>query len=948
MVKLFNGARVCLMGTSLMNARCVLVFLVQILLAVSSRAQVVINEIFYDAPDDLTDLQWVELYNTGEKAVNLAGWRLTKGVKFEFGPGVTMGPHGYVVVCKNRQRFQDFYPRTDVAGEFSRSLKHSGERIELHNPAGEVVDSVEFGNRPPWPRGANGWSASIERICPTVPGSLAENWAGSPLSEEATQPGGTPGAKNAAFCATLPPVVSDVSFRSNCVAPNQPIEVEAQVRSKTEVKEVRLLYRVIGPGSKGEERVLPMSKAGTATRYSASIPGQQAGQIVRFRIHALDQNAAERFYPSATEPRPALSCLVFTNVTPGKIPQAYLIHTDADEAQNALRQLKNGSRGAPPGPEAQAKFMAQMEFRAALDLAGLWSALTLGNGAPAELDKLRPIFKQQEGERAALGQQVLAGATPQETEAKISELIKPFKDTLGEALKPVLSADQMRTYEAWREGKPGSGGARGNDPALMLRQFIRLEPDYLHLAISSNITTAQFESLRVLYRDAIQQRDALVPEVRKLMSGQREENQAEGEKLQAKAMAIPAAVEEKLKKILTPGQARQFSAWQMAELPSFMRQGRSKPPKQARGDAALVLVEPQAREPKLFDFVQIPERSGGWKVHLGKDQPWNGMTVIDLIFEASDRWLLSEPLAYDLYRRAGLAACRTDFFRLIVDGQPAGYYLLIEQVNKAFLRNNGLRDDGNLYKANWVGNGLVGQHQKHINRHTGHDDLIELANQLEKAKNQPEEQWLLIRRELDVNQILNHYAVRMLISDWDGFFNNYWLYHDLHGTKKWTLYPWDEDKTWGEYDGWERDGPLYDMPLTYGSEGDHPPGEPGGRPSTSYGFRAWWRAGGFISRPVLANPSFRKFLFARMKQLLDTEFTEARLFPLVDTFKDRLAEEVQYRAQVMKEDPDLARKRFESDLASLKDFVTKRRQWLLEQAEIKTAEPFDPAHLKGG
>jgi hypothetical protein len=50
----------------------------------------------------------------------------------------------------------------------------------------------------------------------------------------------------------------------------------------------------------------------------------------------------------------------------------------------------------------------------------------------------------------------------------------------------------------------------------------------------------------------------------------------------------------------------------------------------------------------------------------------------------------------------------------------------------------------------------------------------------------------------------------------------------------------------------------------------------------------------------------------------------------------------------MKEDPDLARKRFESDLASLKDFVTKRRQWLLEQEEIKTAEPFDPAQLKGG
>ena len=110
-------------------------------------------------------------------------------------------------------------------------------------------------------------------------------------------------------------MVSEVSFRSNCIAPNQPIEVQAQVQSKTEVTQVQLLYRVIGPGSEGEEKVLSMSKAAVANRYSASIPGQQAGQIVRFRIHALDQNSAERFYPSITEPRPALSCLIFTNVT---------------------------------------------------------------------------------------------------------------------------------------------------------------------------------------------------------------------------------------------------------------------------------------------------------------------------------------------------------------------------------------------------------------------------------------------------------------------------------------------------------------------------------------------------------------------------------------------------------------------------------------------------------
>jgi hypothetical protein len=279
-----------------------------------------------------------------------------------------------------------------------------------------------------------------------------------------------------------------------------------------------------------------------------------------------------------------------------------------------------------------------------------------------------------------------------------------------------------------------------------------------------------------------------------------------------------------------------------------------------------------------------------------------------------------------------------------VDGQPAGYYLLIEQVNKAFFRNNQMRDDGNLYKANWTGSGLVGQHDKHINRHTGHDDLVQLVERLEKTKSKPDEQWALIRREFDVEQVLNHYAVRMLISDWDGFFNNYWLYHDIKGTGKWTFYPWDEDKTWGEYDGWEQ-AVLFNMPLTFGAEGDHPPGEASGRPSTSYGFGQWWRAGGYISRPLLANPTFRKHFLARVRQLLDTEFTEERLFPLIDGYRNRLAQEITYRAEVKKEDPQTANARFESNLASLKELVRKRRAWLLEQEEIRSAGTFDRTQL---
>src|SRR5437868_2502430 len=104
----------------LLNVICSLV------VGMNCQAQVVINEIFYHAPDDLTDLQWVELYNTSDKPVNLAGWRLTKAVKFEFKPGTELAPNGYAVVCKDKKLFQESYQST-VAGEFTRSFKHNGE-----------------------------------------------------------------------------------------------------------------------------------------------------------------------------------------------------------------------------------------------------------------------------------------------------------------------------------------------------------------------------------------------------------------------------------------------------------------------------------------------------------------------------------------------------------------------------------------------------------------------------------------------------------------------------------------------------------------------------------------------------------------------------------------------------------------------------------------------------
>ena len=322
------------------------------------------------------------------------------------------------------------------------------------------------------------------------------------------------------------------------------------------------------------------------------------------------------------------------------------------------------------------------------------------------------------------------------------------------------------------------------------------------------------------------------------------------------------------------------------------------------------------------------------------------MSTINVIFEGVDRFVLAEPLAYEVYRKAGNAAPSTDFLRTWVDGQPLGFQLLIEQPNKAFLHHNKLASGGNLYKCVWFGNDLITKHEKKTRVREGHDDLVKLVNELKQTKG--DEQWAVIKKNFDVEQVATYFAVNMVLSHWDGYFNNYFTYHDTRKTGKWTMYPWDQDKTWGHHDGLRENDVFFDMPLSFGMAGDAPPNWPKGQPPPGgFGFGAiWWRPGGEFSKPLLANPHFRKLFLARTKVILETVYTEDVFFPLIKELGDRLEDDFKYRALLRKQDPKEAVAGLQRNLNSLREHLTKRRSFLLAQDEIKQAGKFDRADLK--
>ena len=363
---------------------------------------------------------------------------------------------------------------------------------------------------------------------------------------------------------------------------------------------------------------------------------------------------------------------------------------------------------------------------------------------------------------------------------------------------------------------------------------------------------------------------------------------------------------------------------------SFRRSGSGSRAIPARGQSAFVVLPTNGGPVLTFDYIRLTPRQDGWKVRLHKDQPYAEITTLNLVQGGNPRWLLSEPLAYELFRRAGGPTPLAGHVRAWFDDRLLGYCLFVEQPNSSFLRRLGRDPDGNLYKLLWYTQGLVGQHEKKNNPETGHSDLIALMNGLKSLRGN--QAWAFIEQNFKVDSCVNYFAVGQCVQNWDGYFNNYFTYHAPGPDGRWEMIPWDLDKTWGDYDGASSRYDWYTMPLTYGMAGDREPGSRWfGQQNTPWGSTGWWRPPGWFSGPLLAEPTFRQHFLARIAELCRTEFTEERFGPVISALETRLAPEVRVRAEAEGVNAQQALSEFREYVGSFRRQLKERRAFLLRE-----------------
>ncbi len=142
---------------------------------------IVITEIMYNDPSSSVDtLEFIELYNNTGNTANIGGYRFTKGILYTFPANTVMGIGSYLVIAKKASAVSSFFSLTGVLQwKLNSILNNTGEKIQIENSAGNIIDSLTYRAGSPWPTAANGNGPSLTLCDQSADNSIGVNWTAS-------------------------------------------------------------------------------------------------------------------------------------------------------------------------------------------------------------------------------------------------------------------------------------------------------------------------------------------------------------------------------------------------------------------------------------------------------------------------------------------------------------------------------------------------------------------------------------------------------------------------------------------------------------------------------------------------------------------------------------------------------------------------------------------------
>lgn len=172
-IKDFLRARIPWMTTAIGSSNCSNVVV----------PPLVITKIMYH-PDSTVNFpdrdkqEFIEIMNTGTQSVSLTGVYFSgTGFVYQFPPYAEIDPKSTIILAGNSDIFIRKYGLHPY-GQFTRNLSNRSEKLVLADGFGNVIDSVNYSDQPPWPD-ADGNGYYLELTDPLSDNSIATNWKAS-------------------------------------------------------------------------------------------------------------------------------------------------------------------------------------------------------------------------------------------------------------------------------------------------------------------------------------------------------------------------------------------------------------------------------------------------------------------------------------------------------------------------------------------------------------------------------------------------------------------------------------------------------------------------------------------------------------------------------------------------------------------------------------------------
>jgi spore coat protein CotH len=180
-----------------------------------------------------------------------------------------------------------------------------------------------------------------------------------------------------------------------------------------------------------------------------------------------------------------------------------------------------------------------------------------------------------------------------------------------------------------------------------------------------------------------------------------------------------------------------------------------------------------------------------------------GEKEINLRTSPNDPSVIRELISYKMFRENGVPAPRASTATVYLNGVSCGVYLIVEEIDKRFLKDNFNDDKGNLYKCGWSSGGATfrtgsynaGRYELRTNKTAGDtSDIKNFIIDLPKVTAKSD-----LEKMVNLDNIISYMAVSSMIGHWDGLlgnFNNDFVYNDP-SAGRWNIVAWDCDNVFG-------------------------------------------------------------------------------------------------------------------------------------------------------